>query len=179
MAKRTLGIDVSNPKTYTSLIYGVVTVVVLFLILFFGIRAIQQRQAGVTPTAEETTAAREYEVKEGDTLWSIAEKEYKDGYKWTEIARANNLSDPDDIEKGMKLTLPETSAPTQTAVAVPAEPVGGKITGESYRIVEGDNLWDISVRAYGDGFKWPELVKENKIPNPDLIYPGDEIKLPR
>ena len=53
------------------------------------------------------------------------------------------------------------------------------ISGTTYTIKEGDNLWDISVRAYGDGFKWPELAKANNISNPDLIYPNNILKLPR
>ena len=174
MAKRITGFNLSAPKSYSSLAYGALTVVVIFLILFFGIRAIQQRQASITPSAEETTATRDYEVKEGDSLWTIAEKEYNDGYKWTEIAKANKLENPDVIEKGMKLILPSIAANEE--VKMGAEE---KITGDSYKVAEGDNLWDISVRAYGDGFKWPELAKENKIPNPDLIYPGDTIKLSR
>ncbi|MBI2032811.1 MAG: LysM peptidoglycan-binding domain-containing protein, partial [Candidatus Levybacteria bacterium] len=132
--------------------------------------------ASITPSAEETTVGTEYEVKEGDSLWTIAEKEYKDGFKWTEIAKANKLGNPDLIEKGMKLTLPEI---TRAEVEEDSKIEGEKITGDSYRVVEGDNLWDISVRAYGDGFKWPGLAKENKISNPDLIYPDDTIKLPR
>ena len=173
MAKKTTGLNISDPKSYASLLYGVLTVVVIFLILFFGIRAIQQRQAEVTPQAQETTA-REYEIKTGDSLWTISENIYKDGYKWTEIAKANNIKNPDLIEAGVKLTLPEIVAAEEVAMET-----GGKITGDSYKVVEGDNLWDVSVRAYGDGYKWPKLASENKIPNPDLIYPGDEIKLPR
>ena len=173
MAKRTTGLNLSAPKSYASLVYGALTVVVIFLILFFGIRAIQQRQASITPFAEDTTAAREYEVKGGDSLWTIAENEYKDGYKWTEIAAANKIANPDLIEKGMKLILPAIS-PEKTTIESPE-----KITGDSYKVVEGDSLWDISVRAYGDGYKWVEIARENRLTNPDLIYPGNEFKLPR
>ena len=174
MAKRITGFNLSAPKSYSSLAYGVLTVVVIFLILFFGIRAIQQRQASITPSAEETTASSEYEVKEGDSLWTIAEKEYNDGYKWSEIAKANNIANPDVIDKGMKLILPSIVANGESKMGEEE-----KITGDSYKVVDGDNLWNISVRAYGDGYKWPELARENKIPNPDLIYPDDTIKLHR
>jgi nucleoid-associated protein YgaU len=187
MAKK--NINIAPPKSYTSLVYGIIAVVVIFVVLFFGVRAIQQRQADVTPSAEETTSekAKTYVVKESDSLWSIAENEYKDGHKWTEIAKANKLENPDAIEKGMKLILPEIMVSPTPAIAEQAEsetkrqevPAGGKITGNSYKIVQGDNLWEISVRAYGDGYRWPELARVNNIPNPDLIYPGDTLKLPR
>ncbi|OGH16811.1 MAG: hypothetical protein A3C30_00030 [Candidatus Levybacteria bacterium RIFCSPHIGHO2_02_FULL_40_18] len=129
----------------------------------------------MTPEAGETTAERVYEVKEGDNLWTIAEREYKDGYKWTEIAKANNITNPDVIEKGMKLNLPEI------AVAEPKGELtaGTKITGNTYKVVEDDNLWDIAVRAYGDGYKWVDVAKANSLTNPDLIHQGNQLKLPR
>ena len=48
-----------------------------------------------------------YTVVVGDTLWSIAVRTYADGYKWTEIAKANNLSNPDLIHAGNVLKLPK------------------------------------------------------------------------
>src|SRR3989344_3020485 len=106
MAKGITGLNLPAPKSYASLIYGALTVVIIFLILFFGIRAIQQRQVGITPEAGETTAERVYEVKEGDNLWTIAEREYKDGYKWVDVAKANSLTNPDLIHQGNQLKLP-------------------------------------------------------------------------
>lgn len=64
------------------------------------------------PEAEEDTAAAEqittesYIVAKSDSLWKIAVKVYADGYKWTEIANANGLSNPDHIEVGQELILP-------------------------------------------------------------------------
>jgi len=40
-------------------------------------------------------------------LWKIAEREYGDGFKWVEIAKLNNLKNPDLIEKGQILKLPQ------------------------------------------------------------------------
>ena len=47
-----------------------------------------------------------YTVVKGDSLWSIAVRAYADGYKWTEIAKTNNLSHPNVIEAGQVLKLP-------------------------------------------------------------------------
>src|SRR5205814_1713062 len=47
-----------------------------------------------------------YTVKEGDTLFSIANLYYRDEYKFNKIARANNISDPNLIEVGTVLTIP-------------------------------------------------------------------------
>ncbi len=47
----------------------------------------------------------------------------------------------------------------------------------------GDSLWRISSRddVYGDGSKWPRLYESNRglIRDPDLIFPGQELSIPR
>jgi nucleoid-associated protein YgaU len=53
-----------------------------------------------------TTTKKEYTVVKGDSLWTIAVKNYNDGYKWTEIAQANKLTEPNVIHAGNVLTLP-------------------------------------------------------------------------
>lgn len=126
-----------------------------------------------TPTKapEKPVAGRNvYTVKTGDSLWKISENTYKNGYKWVEIAKTNKLTNPNIIHAGNKLSLP--SLPVAAVVS-------NAITGKSYKVVEGDNLWEISVRAYADGYKWPELAKANKLNNPHLIYPDQVIQLPR
>ena len=47
----------------------------------------------------------------------------------------------------------------------------------------GESLWAISARSsvYGRGARWRALYDANRarIPNPDLIYPGQELSIPR
>jgi len=48
-----------------------------------------------------------------------------------------------------------------------------------YTVEKGDTLWDISNNELQDSFLWPKVWKENpEIKNPDLIYPGQKIKIP-
>jgi len=66
-----------------------------------------------------------------------------------------------------------TSAPT--AAATPAN--------ETYDVVKGDNLWNISGKSqiYGNPYQWPLLYKANsdKIEDADLIHPGQALTVAR
>jgi len=57
-------------------------------------------------TEEETISGDKYTVQKGDHLWSIAVRAYGDGYKWGDIAEANDLIYPDFLKEGQELKLP-------------------------------------------------------------------------
>jgi hypothetical protein len=47
-----------------------------------------------------------------------------------------------------------------------------------YTVKKGDTLWDISAKFLDNPWRWPELWDRNPyISNPDLIYPGDRLRL--
>jgi nucleoid-associated protein YgaU len=50
-----------------------------------------------------------------------------------------------------------------------------------YTIQSGDSLSKIAKRYYGDAMKYPVLFEANKeiIKNPDLIYPGQVLRVPK
>ena len=52
--------------------------------------------------------------------------------------------------------------------------------GRTYVVVSGDSLSKIAKRQYGDAQKWPKIYEANRsiIKNPDLIHPGQELRIP-
>lgn len=55
---------------------------------------------------ETAISSENYTVLKGDSLWKIAVRAYGDGYKWVDIAKANNLLKPGIIHPGNILNLP-------------------------------------------------------------------------
>lgn len=49
---------------------------------------------------------RYHTVVKGDTLWAIAQRYYGNGSRYPEIAKANNISNPNIINVGQKLLIP-------------------------------------------------------------------------
>lgn len=107
-----------------------------------------------------------YIVEPGDTLWGIAERFFGDGNRYKEIAELNNLADPNIIHAGQELVIQRVSDDDEEE-SLPAD----------YIVQEGDTLWSIAERAYGDGSKYTELAEKNGLGNPELIYPGQRIML--
>jgi nucleoid-associated protein YgaU len=46
-----------------------------------------------------------------------------------------------------------------------------------YVVVKDDTLWNISERFTGNPFNYPKIAGENRIADPDLIFPGQRIRL--
>jgi len=172
---------------------GAIVIIVVGLLVVNYFKGLDQ---GTTlPTGEQTevvqgpTISREgqtyHVVQANDNLWRIAEKYYDSGYNWVDIAGANNLPNPGLLSKGNELIIPNVD-PRQTTVVLASnttiEELTGNvnpISGATYEVVAGDNLWEIAVRAYGDGYRWVYIARENNLVNPNIIHPGNVLSLPR
>lgn len=143
-----------------------------------------------TNNLNKSISSTVYTVTQGDTLWNIAERKYKSGYNWVDIKAANKLANPDLLYAGQKLILPNVAEKTTTVIvegkAVKTgnqvtnnEVKTNKISGTSYTVIKGDTLWDIAVRAYGDGYAWPKIAKANKLVSPNVIHSGNKLTIPR
>lgn len=117
-----------------------------------------------------------HRVEKGENLWEISERYYTSGYNWVDIMAENNLVNPDYLEVDQELKLP--IVPVRELVRKVVQ-VSNPITSDTYKVEKGDSLWKIAVRAYGDGYKWPEIVQANNLVNPNYIEVDQELKLPR
>lgn len=188
--------SMDNSQSKLSMVLGALIVLVVGILVFNYFNKNKPDLGPAQQTQLEGDVAPEnlpgkYTVKDGDTLFLIAEKYYKDGYKFTEIAKANNLADVNSIETGQVIEIPKL--PEEAMAASPSPTMttelgtgGGNTTvwglnieGDSYTVKEGDWLSKISARAYGDIYAYKKIAEANNIENPDLIYPGQVLKLPR
>ncbi|MBC7941425.1 MAG: LysM peptidoglycan-binding domain-containing protein, partial [Chitinophagaceae bacterium] len=95
-----------------------------------------------------------YRVRRGDTLSDIASRH---GVSLQALLAANpHIDDPDLIDIGQRIRLPES---TQGSVTVRA----------------GDTLGAIAARL---GVSVEQLARGNGIDNPNLIFPGDVLRVP-
>ena len=70
-------------KSYVNLLYGGLTVILLFIVVFFVLKIVGHRAGKISDEAARTTAEQTssiYVVTEGDSLWSIAQDKYNNGY---------------------------------------------------------------------------------------------------
>ncbi|MFH1561376.1 MAG: LysM peptidoglycan-binding domain-containing protein [Patescibacteria group bacterium] len=134
------------------------------------------QEPGEELVSQMTTLPDTYIVANGDNLWSIAEKFYQSGYNWVDIAKENGLSNADVLLVDQKLRIPDVPIrqPTIDSVEI-------SITGDAYTVQKGDSLSSIAKAAYGSGVNWPKIwgTNRDKIGNPNLIFAGTEIRIPR
>ena len=172
-----------STDSYVSLILG------LAVVLVIGVTVINYlKSKGVTLPAipgtkqeektDKVTLPTDHTVAQGETLWVISEKYYQSGYNWVDVQAANSLPNADLIEVGQVLTIPDvTPIPVPTG-AISAVSTGGMPKQKEYKVVADDNLWNIAVAMYDNGYKWTEIAKANNLTNPDLIYPDTVLTMP-
>lgn len=110
-----------------------------------------------------------YTVLPGDSLSSIASRF---GVRTRDIARLNNIVNPDLIYFGQRLVIP---TPGGTPIPPPATPTATPEVAQRYVVRYGDNLYTLSIRY---GVPVSVLVQANNIANPNRIYSGQVLTIP-
>lgn len=67
-------------------------------------RTIKEQLANIKKESSDRSKLRE--LKEGDQLWHLANREYNDSTLWRTIADANNIENPRLLTPGIELVLP-------------------------------------------------------------------------
>jgi len=82
-----------------------------------------------------------------------------------------------NVRSGGSSTAPAPAPePQADADSSPA----GSVDTHTYVVVRGDNLSKIASGQYGDAQKWRRIYEANRdlIRDPDLIYPGQRLRIP-
>ena len=115
------------------------------------------------PNETINTQTIDYTVQSGDTLYEIANNY---GTTVQEIVKNNHITNPDFIYPGevLKILTNSTTPGSETRGT-------GSIT---YTVQRGNTLSQIA-RAYGVSVE--HIVEMNDIQNPNLIYPGEKLRI--
>lgn len=211
--------DISQNNSLLNMILGALILIVLGVLIFNYFNREDPNQGILEPASETQTdssidVSKEnlpgtYTVKTGDTLYSIAQNYYGNGFLYPTIVEENKLSN-ENIEAGQKITIPKiedqtaeaspTPAPTEQTLlgsqpeesnetpVTPEAATGGaenqtiwgeRISGDTYTVQADDWLSKIAGRAYGDVMQYQRIAQANNIQNPDVIEVGTVLKIPR
>jgi nucleoid-associated protein YgaU len=172
-----------STDSIVSLVLGLAVVLVVGMTIVNFVKSKTQPAASTEKTAAAQTGVptslpAKHTVISGESLWTIAQIYYKSGYNWVDIRDANTLVNPSLIEAGQTLTIPDVAPKTVATPAISAASVSEKPKDASYTVVKGDDLWNIAVREYGNGYKWTDIATANKLENPGIIHPGNVLTMP-
>ncbi|MEV2234970.1 LysM peptidoglycan-binding domain-containing protein [Streptomyces phaeochromogenes] len=163
----------------------------------------QQSAPAPSAAAEKTAPAGkllEFTVGAQDTTWwELAEQLLGDGARYTELQRLNPEvpTAATVVPQGTTLRVPGhaevlNEAPDtgpHTQLASNARDTAADKKGEVVTVEPGDSLSQIAAAELHDGNRWPQLFEASRgtaqpdglprITNPDVIYPGQQVTLPR
>lgn len=123
----------------------------------------------------------------GDAYWHVGRR-LEARYQW---AHARELEPSDEarvlierkIEEGLDPVEAELAARRAEEMANPSDLEALDLEGgaDSYTVVRGDTLWKIAEKVYGDGDRYPEIIRANESlrRNPNRLVPGQSLVIPR
>jgi nucleoid-associated protein YgaU len=151
---------------------------------------------GPTPAYPPAAAAAspdpqfvDYSVREGDSMWTIADRWLGDPSRWGLIADANPTIDPERLRVGQKVRIPTKSnatgpilnAPARLTAADRPQPAAGPGKATYYTVRSGDTLSRIAQLKYSDAAKWRAIYDANQGAigfDPDRLEVGMRLRIP-
>jgi len=121
--------------------------------------------AGITAAGAGAAFATDYTVKAGDTLSEIAQA---NGANWHELAKINNLNDPDLILIGQTLTLDGEKLATAPRTVTPKKVV----TKKTERKVRTSRSEDRPSTSVSMSAAWRKVAQCESSGNPRAVNPA-------
>jgi nucleoid-associated protein YgaU len=150
----------------------------------------------VQPPVEVTPVApkeRTHAIAKGETLGDVAKRYYGKRSLGPKLAEFNKV-DSSRLKIGQTVAIPDitvldpSAAPAPAAVlatdatlGVPTPAPAAPVAPESpkygtVKVTEGDTLYRIAKRVYGDGSRWNEIAALNNLGDGKALKPGRELK---
>lgn len=87
---------------------------------------------------------------------------------------------PDSDDKKYKDRPDFSNVREGSSSTSPARPAAAPAGTRTYVVVQGDSLSKIAQHFYGDAQSWKRIYEANRdlIRDPDLIHPGQELRIP-
>jgi len=126
--------------------------------------AVAGTAAAAAPHPESPGKEQTYIVEQGETLYRIG---LRYGVTWQALMTHNNMRDPSELSAGQELKIPLGDA-GRTPLTW-----DGVTT---YTVQHGDILYDIGLLF---GMSWREVAAFNGLTDPNQIYVGQVLKIPR
>jgi LysM repeat protein len=135
-----------------------------------------------------------HHVQQGESLIAIARRYYGDESMVKDLARLNEIENPNTIRVGHRLRIPAIEAlrggdsprqvatrTTQSRETPAASENRAPVVYTSYTVKRGDTLSEISQQLLGTARRWREIYEMNRdvIRDPDNLLAGTELKIPR
>ncbi|MEX2516691.1 MAG: LysM peptidoglycan-binding domain-containing protein [Gammaproteobacteria bacterium] len=117
------------------------------------------------------TAANEYTVRNGDSLWQIARQH---NLRIADISRLNNLGSKAVLQPGQTLQLVDQQDTATNLVKTATHSLESNSQPVKYTVQQGDSLWAISRRFQ---VSLAALQEWNRLPVNTTLRPGQEIKV--
>lgn len=111
-----------------------------------------------------------YTVRRGETMETIASDWFGAKSKWVLIAHENPLVDPLKLKSGQNLRLPPRDAKVE---GIPLDELRRLTRSTKYVVADGDSLWKIAAKFYGNGSLHPLISDANR----DVLGRGNDLQI--
>jgi nucleoid-associated protein YgaU len=134
------------------------------------------------PEPEPEPRYVDYTIREGDSMWTIAQHWLGDPNRWGHIADANPGADPDRLRVGQRIRIPTEAPAKGPMLNVPARLADGGPQAAAHHVVRsGETLSSIAQAHYRDAGKWRLIYDANRGAiggDPDRLEVGMRLRLP-